>query len=367
VWDPDPSSPVVSPQMRTSVRNVLIALLALGLLTWFLRNARLGDVWREIEGADVGLLVIALGSIALNFGLRSARWQYLLAPVGHVGFRSALWATVIGFAANTLLPARAGEFVRPYLLARREGLSATAAFATIIVERLLDTLTVVLLLSSFVLLFDPGVAARNSAVFEAVRIGAAVVGATAVGGLLVMFVAAGRPGALASGALRLEGILPGTLAHKLAKAVTMFAAGLAVVRAPRRLLAAVLLSFPLWLSIAAGIWTVASAFHIAVPFTGSFLVMALLVLGVAVPTPGAVGGFHEAFRLGVTAFYAAPNDRAVGAAIVLHALSFLPVTALGLLFVVRDGLSFSGMRKLASEAAAEGGSDEVPVLRSSGR
>ena len=56
------------------------------------------------------------------------------------------------------------------------------------------------------------------------------------------------------------------------------------------------------------------------PFTGSFLLIALLVVGVAVPTPGAVGGFHEAFRIGATMFYGAPDDAAVGAAIVLHAV-----------------------------------------------
>ena len=94
-------------------------------------------------------------------------------------------------------------------------------------------------------------------------------------------------------------------------------------------MAALLWSFPLWLSIACGIWVVAVAFHIEMPFTGSFLLMALLVVGVAVPTPGAIGGFHEAFRIGATAFFGAPNDRAVGAAIVLHAISFVPVTLLG--------------------------------------
>ena len=74
------------------------------------------------------------------------------------------------------------------------------------------------------------------------------------------------------------------------------------------------LSLPLWLSIALGIWLVTRAFHIEMPFTGSFLIVALLVVGVAVPTPGAVGGFHYFYRLGATAFFAASNDRAVGAA-----------------------------------------------------
>ena len=92
--------------------------------------------------------------------------------------------------------------------------------------------------------------------------------------------------------------------------------GLAVTRDLRRLAQAVALSFPLWISIATGIWMVTVAFHMTIPFTGSFLIVALLVVGVAAPTPGAVGGFHEMFRDGTAVFYGVDNDRADGAAIV---------------------------------------------------
>ncbi len=81
----------------------------------------------------------------------------------------------------------------------------------------------------------------------------------------------------------------------------------------------------------------AVAFRLAVPFTGSFLLVALLVIGVAVPTPGAIGGFHEAFRLGATMFFGAPDDAAVGAAIVLHVLSIGPALLLGLFFAAQAG------------------------------
>jgi uncharacterized membrane protein YbhN (UPF0104 family) len=66
-----------------------------------------------------------------------------------------------------------------------------------------------------------------------------------------------------------------------------------------------------------------------------------------VPTPGAVGGFHEATRIGLTMFFAAPNDAAVGAAIVLHAFSTLPSLFLGLAFAAQEGINFSRMRQLA--------------------
>ena len=145
-------------------------------------------------------------------------------------------------------------------------------------------------------------------------------------------------------------------------------------RDPRRLAQAVALSFPLWISIATGIRMVTVAFHMMIPFTGSFLIMALLVVGVAAPTPGAVGGFHEMFRVGTAVFYGVDNDRAVGAAIVLHAASFIPVTLLGGLFMMQDGLNLARVRRLGDEArAAEGAAVPVPIAdapagaRSAGR
>jgi uncharacterized membrane protein YbhN (UPF0104 family) len=99
------------------------------------------------------------------------------------------------------------------------------------------------------------------------------------------------------------------------------------------------------MAIAAGIWLVSIAFGVAMPFTGAWLMLAPLVVGVAVPTPGGVGGFHEAYRIGATAFFGADNDIAVGAAIVLHAISVGPVILAGLLFIVQDGLKLGGMAR----------------------
>jgi uncharacterized protein (TIRG00374 family) len=131
-------------------------------------------------------------------------------------------------------------------------------------------------------------------------------------------------------------------------------------------------SFPLWLAIAAEAWAVTVAFGIDMPFAGTFLLQALLVIGVAVPTPGGVGSYHEAYRIGVTTFFGAPNDRAVAAAIVTHAISFVPVVLLGVIFMAQDGLSVRGLKDLAGAARRkdekEGAhTDEVPVLRPSGR
>jgi len=122
------------------------------------------------------------------------------------------------------------------------------------------------------------------------------------------------------------------------------------VRRPSRLALALAWSLVLWVTIASQIWTVAHAFSIALPFGGSFLITAMLVVGVALPTPGGVGGTHEAFRLGVTSFYGADNDAAIGAAILQHALNFAPVTLLGLWFLFRDGINLTRLREISSTA-----------------
>jgi uncharacterized membrane protein YbhN (UPF0104 family) len=75
----------------------------------------------------------------------------------------------------------------------------------------------------------------------------------------------------------------------------------------------------------------------------------LLVIGVAVPTPGAIGGFHAMFRLGATTFFGAPDDAAVGAAIVLHAFTVGPVLLLGVMFAAQAGMNVKGMRQLADQ------------------
>ena len=339
--------------MRKSLRTVGIVVLSVALLAIFLRGANLAVVWTEMKQADAWLIALSAAITVVTMVLRAVRWQYLLAPIGHAPFAPAFRATTIGFAASAVLPARAGEVIRPYLLARQQGLSATATFATIIIERVLDAVTCVILLASFVLLFDPGMDKANNTLYELIELGGLIVGGLAIGVLGAMFFAARDPQAVGRWAYKVEHLLPGRLTHALAEVLLRFAEGLAVVRTPRRLFWTLLLSFPLWLSIALGIWAVTEAFTIDMPFTGTFLLIALLVVGVSVPTPGGVGGFEAAVQIGLTSFYGVPNDRAVGAALVLHVVSLLPTVVLGFVFLIQDGLGVGAMRSLA-HAAAEG-------------
>jgi uncharacterized protein (TIRG00374 family) len=342
--------------MRSHVRTIIVLAVAVALIALFLNNV---DLWRVVAAilhAEPEWLALSIATMLVNLAIRALRWQYLLEPLGQTSFMSSFRATAVGFAASSVLPARAGEVIRPYFLARQAPpdqkgrMTATGAFATIILERLLDMVTVLILLASLVFVFGRDLAGVNPTGFALVKWAGASAAGISMTALIVLFVLAGDPARLGRTMARLEQVVPSALAGLIAKIAEKFARGLGAIRSPSRLFIALAWSFPLWLSICLGIWSVAMAFNFGIPFTGSFLLLALLVLGVAVPTPGAVGGFHEAFRVGATMFYGAPDDAAVGAAIVLHLFSIMPALLLGLVFAAQEGLNVGSMRRLANQA-----------------
>ena len=208
--------------MRRQRRTIFLLILTILLLAFFLRNANLRQVWAEVRHAELTLLIAAIIMQAVTYLVRALRWQYLLLPIGRVRLSTAFRTTVLGFAASFLLPARAGEFLRPYLLARREGLSATATFATVVLERLLDASAVLLLLGSFLLFFDPGMTAIDSRLFGAVKVGGALSAAGALVALCTIFLLAGYPEKLGRAALQVDRVLPVWVAHSVSSVVQKF-------------------------------------------------------------------------------------------------------------------------------------------------
>src|SRR5499427_2882975 len=190
--------------MRAHIRTVIVLALAAGLVLLFFRNVDLRLVVGEILRARLPWLAISLATTFVNLVIRSLRWQYLLEPLGHASFGNSFRATAVGFAASSVLPARAGEVIRPYFLARHESLSATGAFSTILVERVLDTVTVLALLASFMFVFGREVEAMNPTAWAAVKWTGVTAGLVALTSLGVMIVIAGDPERLGHTMARLE-------------------------------------------------------------------------------------------------------------------------------------------------------------------
>jgi uncharacterized protein (TIRG00374 family) len=235
-------------------------------------------------------------------------------------------------------------------------------------ERVLDLMAVVALLSLYVWGMADA-AMIPPAALAPVKVSALIAAAATAVLLGLMWVLASHPERIGSIVFGLSQVLPQRLATKLARGARVFSSGFAASRSPRTLVLAIVWSFPIWLAIAGESWAVTRAFGMHMSFGGSFLMQALLVIGVAVPTPAGVGSYHAAYRYGMTTFFGASENQAIAGAIVLHAISFLPIVFIGIIFMAQDGLSVGGLRRLASEARDKElpPTDEVSILRSPGR
>ena len=341
-------------------RLLLGAALGLGLLALFLRGVD-GRALADAFGAADPLLLAGVALVTvLTYLARAWRWGYLLSPVVRVPFGRLFSATAVGFMTGLVIP-RAGEVVRPYLVARRHPVSTAAAFASIILERLVDLITVVLLFGLYLYVLPPPASQVTGPLLGMLKAGGglAALGALAVLALLLaLHVRAERALAAADRLLR---PVPPRLARPLAGALRSFAGGLAVLKAsPAHLAAIAGQSLLLWLAIALGLHWNNLAFGLDLPFHATFLLLGFLTVGVAVPTPGMVGGFHEAYLLALTQAFGVDKHTAAAAGIAAHAFTNIPVLLLGLLFLGREGLSMGKVAQMSEQEAARAADSVVP-------
>jgi uncharacterized protein (TIRG00374 family) len=341
-------------------RLVIGAVLGLALLAIFLRGLDARALAQAFRAADPLLLAGVAFATVLTYLARSWRWGYLLSPVVRAPFAHLFSATAVGFMAGLVIP-RAGEIVRPYLIARRHPISTAAAFGSIILERLVDLITVILLFGLYLYVLPVPSSQASGPLLGMLKAagGMAALGAAAVLGLLfALHRRAERALAIADRLLR---PVPVRMGRPLAAALRSFAGGLAVLQAsPAHLTAIAGQSLLVWLTIALGLYWNNLAFGLDLPFHATFLILGFLTVGVAVPTPGMVGGFHEAYLLALTQAFGVDKQTAAAAGIAAHAFTNLPVLLLGLVFLGREGLSMGRVARMSEQEAAAAPQASVP-------
>jgi glycosyltransferase 2 family protein len=320
-------------------RLLLGVLAAAALLALFFR----GMDWRALGHALASARWLPLAGLVLVtvilYGVRAWRWGDLLAPLGRVRFADLFSATMVGFASGLLVP-RAGEILRPWLVSRRYPIATSAGFATIILERLVDLVTVLFLFALYLFVLPAPAAQTHGRLMELLKLGGAATGAGAL--LVLAFLLA-----LHSNAERVVGAIerlmthaPRWVAEPVGRALRAFSGGLAVLRAPLPHLAGIgLQSLVIWLLIGLGFHLNHLAFGIDLPYRATFLLIAFLVVGVAIPTPGMVGGFHAFYLLALAEAFGVEREKAAAAGIAAHALTNLPILVFGLALLGREGLS----------------------------
>jgi glycosyltransferase 2 family protein len=320
--------------------------LSLGLLLWALRGVSLAEIMQHLRAAEPGPLAAAVVVATLTFPLRLLRWRLLLRNEGGEAYPSGpLWhAIALGFMANNLLPLRAGELVRSYTASRLAGARFTTVLSSVAVERILDALTIVTLLT--LTLLGPDLPSSVTVGGASVAHLARVAGVLAAVALLVAIAIVAAP--LTAERLVRQVVPSKRLADRTVSLIEGIRQGLLVLRTPGRLTAVIFWSLVLWLVNALAFYVGFAAFHIPVSYIGALLMQGLLILGISIPsTPGFFGPF-EAVIVAVLALYGVSNEVAFSYAIAFHITSFIPITLLGLWSLTRIPGGFRGLRQIAS-------------------
>ncbi len=322
--------------------KVLLGIaVSLGLLVYLLGSVDLRQVGHHLGRTHWGYLALSAGLTVFAVWVRARRWRYLFPPDASPSHLFS--AVMIGYMANNVLPLRAGELVRGYMASRREGHGFWAAIATIVVERVLDTLAVVVILAGLALAMPvPG--GLKWVAFLLLSLDLAAVA--------VLTVLALAPARVRSGVTLLLKRWPRVLTRALASLKT-FLRGLEGIRAPAHLLPILGWSIGLWLVYALSTWAALAAGQLSLSLTAAWAVVAFVGLGVSLPSaPGFVGIFQAAVVLAL-ALFGVPRAEALSFSLLYHASQFIPITLLGWIFLLLEEVSlFQLARESIPEAEA---------------
>jgi uncharacterized protein (TIRG00374 family) len=312
-----------------------------------LKGLNLGEVVEDVKEANYWWLVPSVATYFVAVWVRTWRWDYMLRPLKHIPVRRLFPVVVIGYMGNNIYPFRAGEVLRSYVLRRQEEVPMSASLATVIVERVFDGLVMlVFVFAALPLAPLPSQSIRTIVILASVAFFAAVV---------VFFSLAAAP----ERAMQLVVwgsklfFVPDRLRQPLVETAKRFLTGLESLRSFRNVLMIFFTSILIWLLETVKYWFVMHAFNFEVSFFALMLMNGIVNLATTLPSaPGYVGTF-DAPGIAVLNLYGVEEALAGAYTLVLHAALWLPITLLGVYYMLRNELGWSDIQQATQMAEKE--------------
>ena len=330
-----------------------LLISAVCLYFFLIQKQNWAELWDSLRNAQYLWLIPAILTYFVGVWVRAWRLHYLMRPIKKVPARTLFPVICIAYMGNNIYPARAGELlIRPYLIRQKEGVSFSANFAIVFIERTFDA--VVMMLFIFVNLPELARLGSGGSGVAGTIEQLAIYGTILFFGALVVFVLAAMFPAVTSriAAWLIARFIPVRF-HPKAQGITdRLLEGLSALRSPRDVLMILFTSILIWLFETGKYRFLMHAFAFSVSFFALMLMNGIANLITIIPSaPGYVGTFEAA---GVAVLEAYGVDLAVASAytVVLHAALWLPITVLGAAFWLREGLSLSEVKKAREEVQA---------------
>jgi uncharacterized protein (TIRG00374 family) len=311
-------------------------LISIILVYLSVKGINFQDVFNDLKKIQLNYVTYFIILIILIQYLRSYRWGVILQPIEKIDQLSLFSVSSVGFLAIASIPARIGELARPYLISKRSSIKMSSALGTILVERILDSFTIVIIAVVVLFFTDlPPWMMKSSIIFFFLAL--MLLG-------FILFLILRRDQALKFINIILNQ-LPGKLANKIDEVLHHFIDGLQVVTNINLFLYLCFLSAVIWLVDVLAIYLLLLSFGFTLPVIAPFVLMIVLIVGIAIPTaPGFIGNWHYACVLGLSFFSLAKTD-ALSFAVIYHFLSMVVLLVLGMAFLPFNKFSVSDMKK----------------------
>lgn len=305
-----------------------------------------GEIWEALRTAKYGYVLLAAVLALVQYIFRTYRWYYLLHDIKKISFFGLFSPMMIGFMANCLLPARAGEFIRAYLLSEKENVKLSASLASIVVDRMFDTFVLLLLMAGVLLFYplDEEVLTRTtsySLTHVKLFLGVFVTSVFAV--VLGLTILVYHQKELAAKILnRALFFLPRRFREKIIGIFMGLTEGLHIFRNWRHIFISIILTIIQWIFGVLMFYPLILAFDLQdkLSLASTATILSSAAVGVSIPTPGYVGSYHFFVQTGIQLCDATISDSVAKVfAIIAHAATFFPVIILGIILAFNEGVS----------------------------
>lgn len=281
------------------------------------------------------ILPVVLAVVSAHY-LRCYRWGKILETLVCYDQKTLFVLGSIGYMAVNILPARLGEFARPYLVKKRSGIKMSATMATIIVERVFDLLTLMLIMFIVIL--------KVSLPPEVVKAGFTML-TVSVSIFIVLIIMAIKRDFSINKIDTLLRIFPAKIAEPLNRLAHSFIDGLQMLPDIGKTLYVLFLSVLVWALAGLSAYLLFLGFGFDLSIFNGYAITVIIALGVMLPAaPGFIGTYHIACKIGLVEFGIAQAD-AVSYAILLHFFQLMPIVVLGLFMLPFQKISLSGIIK----------------------
>lgn len=334
--------------MKNPLVKILISVLfSIFFLYLAFKDINLNDFWESLRSTSWLLIFSASAMAILSMFLRAWRWRKLLKSIKNIPLKTVFDFTMIGFMGNNLLPAHAGDLAKPYLLGIRENIDGTAALATVLIERLLDSVGMVTIFLA-VVFFSP--------LPNWLKFGLAGAGGVTLLLIMLLMTMTSRESIFRGWLLKLPDILPQKIAAKVREKLDTFLMGINVFQDWRNLIPLLGISILTWAHMALNILMIMWAYPMQTSLglfdmtVASVVTMVILAFAIILPSaPGYIGITQLAFAFSL-GFYGISEADAVGISVIFHLTQYIPITAGGIIILLKEGMTIRQMKGEATEA-----------------